>query len=377
MRVGLNLLYLTKGAGGAGRYAEELMPALLQVAPGIHLTAFVSTHVEPEVLAAPWAGEVEWVKYDVPPGTKRATVAQMIEIPLAGRRRRLDLIHSPANFGIVRTGRAANVVTLLDLIWLHPETSPHEKGERERGRLVFTMCVRAADRILTISEATKHDLIESLGLQPDAIDVTPLGVSREEIPATPAPELRGRLGLGEGRFVLAVAQKQPHKNLASLIRALPELDDDVVLVLAGATAPYEPELRALADETGVADRVRFLDWLSRPDLEGLYAAATGFVLPSFLEGFGLPVLEAMRHGTPVACSNRSALPEVAGDAALLFDPYDQPAVTAAVRRLLEDEQLRRDLVRRGADQVARFTWENTAALTLEGYRRALAAKRRS
>jgi glycosyltransferase involved in cell wall biosynthesis len=243
--------------------------------------------------------------------------------------------------------------------------------------MVFTVCARAADRILTISEATKHDLVRSIGLSPDRIDVTPLGVPQDDVAATSERELRRSLGLGDRRFVLTVAQKQPHKNLLSLIRALPELDADVSLVLAGATAPYEAELRQAAASTKVDERVFFLSWLPRADLEGLYGAASAFVLPSFLEGFGLPVLEAMRHGTPVACSNRSALPEVAGDAALLFDPYEQDAVTGAVRRILADERLRGDLVRRGYERVRRFTWENTAAGTLRGYRRALDRKRGS
>src|SRR5207247_1818601 len=172
-----------------------------------------------------------------------------------------------------------------------------------------------------------------------------------------------------------VSQKQPHKNLSSLIRSLPEVAS-AALVLAGASAPHERELRALADELGVSERVRFLDWVPDADLRGLYREATGFVLPSFIEGFGLPVLEAMRVGTPVACSNRSALLEVADDAALLFDPSDQAAVTDAVRRLLFEEALRRDLIGRGYERSREFTWRKTAEATLASYRAAIAARRR-
>ena len=175
--------------------------------------------------------------------------------------------------------------------------------------------------------------------------------------------------------MLVVAQKQPHKNLASIIRALVELDPNVQLVLAGAPAPHERELEALARELGVSDRVRFVDWVSDADLQGLYRGARAFVLPSFIEGFGLPVLEAMCVGTPVACSERSALKEVAGDAALLFDPGDQRAVTDAVRRVLGDDQLRRRLTAAGRERVREFTWQRTAELTLASYRRAMAARR--
>ena len=374
LRIGLNLLYLVEGAGGAGRYATELMPALLAVEPGIELTAFVTTRVDEELLARPWARAVEWIRHDVAPGTRAALRTQMLRLPVAAARRRLDVLHSPANVGVLKTLRAANVVTLLDLIWLHPETSALSDRERLTTRLVFTRCARAANRVLTISEATKEDLVETIGLDPSRIDVTPLGVGNGVEP-TDESELCARFGLGEGPFVLVVAQKQPHKNLASIIRALAELDPNVQLVLAGAPAPHERDLEALACELGVADRVRFVDWVSDADLQGLYRGARAFVLPSFIEGFGLPVLEAMRVGTPVACSERSALKEVAGDAALLFDPADQGAVTDAVRRVLADDELRGRLAAAGRERVRDFTWRRTAELTLAAYRRAMAARR--
>jgi glycosyltransferase involved in cell wall biosynthesis len=375
LRIGLNLLYLVPGAGGAGTYALELMPALLEVEPGTKLTAFVTHRVPEPVLAAPWAGRVEWVTYEVEPASRRALVTQHVEIPRAAAKRELDVLHSPANIGVLATGRVANTVTALDLIWLHPSTSPLGPRARLRAKLLFTLCSRAADRILTISDATKRDLVATTSLDSDRIDVTPLAVAEDTIEPTPETELRARLGLDDGPFVLTVAQKQPHKNLGAVIRALAELDG-ARLVLAGAPAPHEAELRALAERLGVAERIRFLDWVSAPDLEGLYRAATCFVLPSLIEGFGLPVLEAMRHGTPVACSDRSALAEVAGDAALLFDPDDQAAVTGALRRLVEDTQLRGELVQRGLQRCAEFTWRNTAEGTLASYRRAVEARRR-
>lgn len=370
LRIGLNLLYLVRGAGGAGRYAQELIPALLEVEPGAKLTAFVTNRIDEELLTEPWAGEVEWVRYDALPGSRGAFWRQMLSLPAAAARRRLDVLHSPANIGILKTVRAANVVTLLDLIWLHPETSPLPPRERGRARIVFTLCARAADRILTISAATKRDLVETIGLDPARIDVTPLGVRAPPAETMSEPEVRARLSLGEAPILLSVAQKQPHKNLSSLIRALPELDG-TQLVLAGAGAPHERELRRLAEELGVSERVRCLDWLSPAELEGLYRSTAALALPSFIEGFGLPVLEAMRHGVPVACSDRSALPEVAGDAALLFDPYDQESVTTALRRVLRDEELRARLAERGLERYRQFTWTRTASLTFNSYRTAI------
>jgi glycosyltransferase involved in cell wall biosynthesis len=146
-----------------------------------------------------------------------------------------------------------------------------------------------------------------------------------------------------------------------------------VLVLPGSPSAYESELRSLAGQLGVAARVRYPDWLSDRELAGLYALSSVFVLPSLIEGFGLPVLEAMARGVPVACSNVTALPEVAGDAALSFDPESQDQVTAAIRRLLDDPALVAELVARGHERVKRFSWRRTGEARLAGYRAALRA----
>jgi glycosyltransferase involved in cell wall biosynthesis len=185
-------------------------------------------------------------------------------------------------------------------------------------------------------------------------------------------EVREELSLGDARVLLCVAQKHPYKNLHRLVRALTALDGDVVLVLPGFATAHERELRELAARLGVDERLRLPAWLSDRSLAGLYALSSAFVLPSLAEGFGLPVLEAMLRGVPVACSNASSLPEVAGDAALLFDPEDQEQLTAAVRRLLDDRQLARELVERGRRRAAEFTWRRTGEASLEGYRRAVA-----
>jgi glycosyltransferase involved in cell wall biosynthesis len=142
--------------------------------------------------------------------------------------------------------------------------------------------------------------------------------------------------------------------------------------MPGYPTPHESELRELANRLGVADFVRLPPWLSGPDMEGLYRAAACVCFPSLYEGFGLPVLEAMGRGVPVACSNRSSLPEVAGEAALLFDPEDDDAIRTALERLLGDEALAERLRSAGRSRAAGFTWERTAELTLAVYRRALA-----
>jgi glycosyltransferase involved in cell wall biosynthesis len=376
LRVGLNLVFLGERAGGAGRYATELPGALLAAEPETEVHVFVSRDASPELRREPWAGSVRWVTLPVGlSGPPVHLLAQFAGLPALALSKRLDVLHSPANTGPVLTPGLASVVSLLDLIWLH-RAAEWEASTRvhKRMRMLVRHCVRNADRVFAISQAAADDFVQTLGLPPERIDVTPLGVRPPSGPSTAEGEVRERLGLGDARVVLCVAQKRPYKNLHRLVSALAELDEDVVLVLPGSSTPYELELRELAAKLGVDERVRFPDWLSDGELNGLYALSSAFALPSLIEGFGLPVLEAMARGVPVACSNVSALPEVAGDAALLFDPESQQEVTAALRRLLDDRELAKTLIARGHARVEDFTWRRTGECSLAGYRAAIASR---
>jgi glycosyltransferase involved in cell wall biosynthesis len=226
------------------------------------------------------------------------------------------------------------------------------------------------------SRAAAEDFVATLGVPAGRIEVTPLGVRVPDgsVPVAAEAQLRARFDLGTARVLLCVAQKRPYKNLHALVRALTQLDGDVVLMLPGSPTAYEQELRALASELGVSERVRFPDWLSDEELEGIYALSSAFVLPSLIEGFGIPVLEAMARGVPVACADVSALPEVAGDAALLFNPESQVELVAAIERLLDDRELAQTLIARGHARVAEFSWRRTGERSLAGYRRAIAAR---
>jgi glycosyltransferase involved in cell wall biosynthesis len=241
-------------------------------------------------------------------------------------------------------------------------------------RVLAPLCGHSAERVIAISKAAAKDVSEMLHIPLAKFDVTPLGITLP--PAGEAPTdaagMRERLGLRDGPLVLCVAAKRAHKNLDGLIRALAQLPEPrPLLVLPGSPTPYEAELRELASSLGLTGDVAFPSWVSDDDLEALYAAAACFVLPSFQEGFGLPVLEAMARGVPVACSNTSSLPEVAGDAALLFDPHDEAAIAAQLRRLLSDPSLAGELSARGRERCRQFTWRRTAELTLSSYRSAM------
>lgn len=377
IRIGLNLLFLTEGSAGTGRYVQELLAALVRLEPTNPLTAFVGAHAPPAFRGATWSADVEWVELPFDRGVPHVGV-QLAALPALAARRHLDVLHSPANVGPVVSPGVARVVSVNDLIWLH-EGERWESRRAARGmRVLVTAAARAAHRVITLSGASRDDLVANLGVDAAKIDVVPLGVRPPRVAPPPERDVRRRYDLGDRRVVLCVAQKRPYKNLRTLVRAVAELDDPgVVLVLPGTPTPHEAELRGLADELGVAEAVRFPAWVSEQELEGFYAVATCFLLPSSIEGFGLPVLEAMQRGLPVACSDRSALPEVVGNAALLFDPDDQAAVTDAVRRLLHERRLADRLVESGLARCRDFPWRRTAELTLASYERAVAARRRA
>lgn len=382
LAVGLNLLYLVRDSGGSSTYARGLIEGMFAAEPETRITAFVSKEVPPEFVEAGWAREVEWVRLPVtithgPPGNfVLTTLSQWAAMPAMAALRGLDVVHGLANVAPLVAPRVATVVTLLDLIWMH---HPHAMDRRARVgmRMLAPVSARRADRVIAISNAARQDLVATIGLDPGKVDVTHLGIAPEPR-AEPAPEglVRTRLGLGGEPLVLCVAQKRTHKNLAALIRAVAGARSRPQLVLPGSATAHERELRELAAALGVADRVHFPSWVEDAELEALYAMARCFVLPSLQEGFGLPILEAMRRGVPVGCSNVSALPEVAGDAALTFDPHDVSEIAATVDRLVGDAGLRAQLIQRGHRRCGELTWERTAAQTLGVYRRAMAERRR-
>jgi glycosyltransferase involved in cell wall biosynthesis len=371
MHVGLNLIFLVPGeTGGMEVAARETIPALVEAAPdGVRFTAFVNREAGP----GPWGELIP--KVEVP-----VSVARRVEwvrgeqqlLPRLAARAGVDLVHSLASTGPA-WGRFRRVVTVHDVIYRRfPEA---HGGLNSLGmRILVPLAVRRAHRVLVDAASTREDLVELLGADPRRIDVVPLGFGTPaRVAPAPEAEVRARLALGDRRVLLSLSAKRPHKNLAALLDALATLPQRPVAVLAGYPTAYERVLRERAASLGIADDVRWPGWLEPAELERLWAITSGFVFPSLYEGFGLPVLEAMSRGVPVACSNAASLPEVAGDAALLFDPRDTRALADALARLLaggpEVERLRSA----GLARAATFTWERTARLTLDSYRRTLTA----
>jgi len=373
LRIGLNLIFMGERAGGSGRYARELVGALLEVEPASELQLFVSRDAPADLWQEPWADAVRWVRCPVGLRDGRShLVFQFTVLPLLAAARGVEILHSPANVGPTVTPRMSSVLSLLDVIWLRPPSEWGGSPRLQRSlRRMVGHGVRHASRVFAISQAGAKEIARGLAVPVERIEVTPLGVSAPRTAPAPERAVRQQLDLGDGRVVLCIAQKHPYKNLSRLVRALPALEEDVVLVLPGSRTPHEAELRGLAEQLGVTGRVRFPDWLSEEQLEGLYALSSVCALPSLVEGFGLPVLEAMVRGVPVACSKTSALGEVAGDAALTFDPERQEEIDLTIGRLLADRGLATELSARGRERARAFSWRRTGELSLDGYRRAI------
>jgi glycosyltransferase involved in cell wall biosynthesis len=270
-------------------------------------------------------------------------------------------------------GCGVRVVTVHDLIYdWYPGAFP--AAARYGLKALVPAGARRARRVQVSSRATREEVRERLRVPAAKVDVVHLGLGMRAVPApTSAEELRRRFDLGDGPIVLSVAAALPHKNLDRLVRAFGALDDrDARLVLVGHAGRETERLRALAVECGIEDRVRLTGWLTDEDVEGFYALAAAFVYPSLHEGFGMPVLEAMRRAVPTACADATSLPEVAGDAALMFDPRSEDAIAGAIRTLLHDPARAADLAARGPGRAAQFGWDRTARVAWESYGRAMA-----
>jgi glycosyltransferase involved in cell wall biosynthesis len=275
-------------------------------------------------------------------------------------------------------------VTFHDVI---AETLPHLVFENRRSRHLWNLKSRLALRrssgVVTVSEASKTGLMDVYGVPPERIHVIPEAPSDVFRPVGPGSqdhhEILNRYGLSGGdRFFLYVGGISPHKNVETLIRAFAVAADTIPsdhrLVLVG---DYEGDvfrtchasLVQLAAALGVADRVLFPGFVPDEDLAHLYSVALAFVFPSFLEGFGLPAVEAMACGAPVVTSDRGSLPEVVGSAGPLFDPHDHNALARILGRLSGDVQYQQELHQRSLDRARAFRWEHSAKRVMEIFRK--------
>jgi glycosyltransferase involved in cell wall biosynthesis len=368
----VNAVFLEPKMGGIETYVRRLYPALLEVQPDLRISLFVNEHGRALLAAEPWAAKVELVTHRVLGRRGTRALSEAILLGSFSDRRGCEVLHSVALIAPLRL-RAASVVTIADVTWLRQARAVPLHTRLLWRALVFP-AARRADRVIAHSHAARSEIAEDMRVPEERIDVIPHGPgAAPSAEPTSEPELRARLGLGTGPIVLAVSALLAHKNVDALVEALPAIRQaapDAKVVVPANPTPLGEQLAARARTLGVGEALILPGWVSPSDLEGLYAAASCFAFPSLREGFGLPVLEAMRRGVPVACSNASALPEVAGDAALMFDPNRPGELVAAVTRLLRDRDLAEELAARGRIRAAEFTWRRAAEETLASFERA-------
>lgn len=368
----LNALYLAPGvSGGPETYLRGLAPALATGFPGLQLTIATTPSGAAALRDDGWAEFAHLLELPCEDGQRvRRQWAEQVLLPRAVRASGAQVVHSLASLAPVRAGACA-VVTLHDVTFLLRPT--FGRVTTWGMGLLVKAAARRADALITGSLAARDEICEVLGVDRAAFTVVHHGVDHTSTTApTGGEQIRERFGLAGARVVLCVAAKRPHKNQELLVRAAAILDADVVVVLAGHAEPYERELRALARELGLEDRVRFVDYVSDADLEGLWGVADCAAFPTLGEGFGIPVIEALAHGVPVAASDIPVLREIGGGLPHYFDPLDPADAARAIGEALRDA----DAARRGPAHAAQFSWSAAAEATHEVYRRALAADAR-
>ncbi|MGH2521885.1 MAG: glycosyltransferase family 4 protein [Anaerolineales bacterium] len=361
MRPALDARTVNNHYPGIGRYTFELARALTGLTNLTLLVNPLQVSQEFDV----WSLRARRIAVPYPP----RSLPQQWVVPARLRRAQVDVYHSPYYLMPYAPGLPA-VVTAHDLIPLYigDLSSAHKAMLVAAHRLAF----HAARKIIAVSEWTRADFIEKFHLPPDKVVAIPHGVAPEFRP--PAPEalagFRRQWELPRD-YLLTVGINKPHKNLPRLIQAYAALPAGAPpLVVAGPEDARYPEVRAAA--SGLGRRVMFIGRVAEAQLPLLYAGATLFVQPSLMEGFGLPVVEAMACGTPVACADAPGLTEAAGGAARLFNPHEIESIVHALVNALGDSALRAGLRARGLRRARELTWTRTAEATLKVYHEALA-----
>ena len=367
MRIAIDAHSVGTKLGGNESYAVNLIEALAQIDEVNEYTLFVTT------AEARARFHQRWPNFKV-----RSTLPHtpFIRIPLTLsaelRKHPVDVLH--VQFTAPPFCPCPVVVSIHDLSFEHlPET--FHRRSRIQLRLTVRSSARRAAKILTLSEHTRRDVIETYGIEPSRITAIPLAAPGHFYPVEDNRELqRVRHNYGiDGKYILSVSSIQPRKNLTRLVQAYASLRDKLTetelpkLVLVGKRGwLYDDTLRAL-EETRLADSVILTGYVPESDLPALYSGAICFVYPSYFEGFGLPPLEAMKCGAPVIVGNQTSLPEVVGDAGLTVDPFEVRSIAEAIEKLINDSVLRRELSVKGRSRAEMFDWRNTAQQTLEIY----------
>ncbi|OGG44262.1 MAG: hypothetical protein A3F84_14885 [Candidatus Handelsmanbacteria bacterium RIFCSPLOWO2_12_FULL_64_10] len=378
MKIGITTFGGDGGQSGISQYIIHLLREFASLQNGISFEVLVHEHERD--LFAPDPGRMPSLGFGSGLRSPVLNVAwHQVALPGWCRRRGYDALFLPAG-----NRRAPAFAPCPTVGTVHDFSSLHVKDKYDPARMfyitrVLPVLIRRFSRVITVSESSKRDVVEYAGVPEGRVSVIPNGVdSRRYFPRDPeaaAARICPRYGV-RPPYVLFVSRiEHPGKNHVRLIRAFERLKASGhiphQLVLAGSDRERADEVHRVASASSCASDVVFTGFVPTQDLPDLHGGADLLVFPSLYEGFGLPVLEAMACGVPVACSNTSSLPEVAGDAAVLFDPYEEEEIAGAVRALLTDAELRRRCARLGLERSKTFCWSATARRTLDVIRSAI------
>jgi glycosyltransferase involved in cell wall biosynthesis len=372
MRVGIDGYPLAEPRTGVGHYTLELARALALISPSDEFEL-----VSPAPFERAAQDEIERANLpNLRTVNPRASSIRghwwSIGLPLYARRAAFDLFHG-TNFDVPLWKRRRSVVTIHDLSALmHPEM--HRSRLVRRSRLRLPLVVRIADMIITPTESVKREVCQQLGVKADKVIAIPSAArsSFQPMPTAQAAQIRKRLGV-EDDFLLFVGTLEPRKNLLTLLKAFEQIIGHTSLrpqlVIAGGEGWLMDESLAFARKASISGRLRLTGYLHDDDLRALYSSCRVFIYPSVYEGFGLPPLEALACGAPVIAGRIPSLQETLGSAARLVEPLDVDALAKSILDLLQDENQRRLLGSAGPQHAGKFSWEQTARLTLEVYQR--------
>lgn len=358
--------YIQDHFPGIGRYVYNLIAALARIAPDDRLRvvrnpAPGNTRYDLQALGA--IPNVEWVQVGAPTFSMREHL-----LGASGDLYRDAALWHSAYYAMPYMLPLPVVLTLEDVTPLVLSAEMPDRSRRMVYRALNRIAARRAAHIITLSDAARQDLVRVLRLPPEKITVVPLAPDPQFHPATSAEIERARARLNlPPVYVLYVGSNKPHKNLARLVQAWAQVRTEATLVIAGHWDTRYPEARQEAGRLGLGERVLFRPNVPARELPALMSAARVFVFPSLHEGFGLPPLEAMACGAPVACAYASSLPEVIGNAGYVFDPLRVQDIASALSHLLDDAHLRWELRAKALMQARRFSWERTARDTRRVY----------
>ena len=362
---------------GVGRYLLGLVAALGRIAPDEKFELLIQAGLPASHPA--WQLQGSSVHL-VPVPLPHMTLRQHWEIPAIVRQRQPDLVHYP-HFDLPLGTPGPLVVTIHDLKYLmRPEFFPHA-GYTKRAimKLMMAHALRRADRVIADSKHTRQDLGQIFELDQRKVLVSYLGVDSHFFHPPSSETLQeaaDRYGLSYPYF-LFVGERRPHKNLSNLIRAFNIHREqfrrqNIHLVVAGKPYSSYQDPEHLVKSLNLEDQIHFIDYVSEPSLPGLYRQARAFILPSYYEGFGLPVLEAMACGTPVIAAKRTSLPEIVGPAGILIDPDDPEDIGAGLRKANQDMAWRKQVIEEGSQRAREFSWDRCASQTLAVYQEVVA-----